>query len=419
MAAPLSTACPLSAGHAEVKDRSNIVRAQGGLPHALDADVAPGLCYCAVDTRRKLELLADASRHDLSCACGSGGIDDHRRRGADGLWLYPVSLPRGGSSIMLKTLLSNACVNDCRYCPLRSGRDTPRCALKPEELASLFMEYARRGRVFGLFLSSGVVRDPDHTMDRMLAAASLLRKKHRYRGYIHLKIIPGSSDAAIEESVRLASAVSLNVETPKASYFRVLSGKKDFERDIVRPIRLISRLTAPGGPRRVKQTTQFVVGAAQEKDSEILQATFGLYRRLGLSRVYFSAYQRGLGEPDLPGERAALSPQELLTREHRLYQADFLLRRYKWDLRDIEFEPDGNLDLSVDPKQRWAQRHPEFFPVRLRSAEKEELLRVPGLGPLTVERIITARRSGALRGLEEVGLRGERLKKAAAYVARD
>ena len=373
-----------------------------------------------MDTQARLELLADASRYDLSCACGAKDGDDHRRRGADGLWLYPVSLPRGGDSIMLKTLMSNACVNDCRYCPFRSGRDTPRCALSPEEVASLFMAYARRGGVFGLFLSSGVVRDPDHTMDRMLAAASLLRKKHQYRGYLHLKIIPGASDAAIEEAVRLASAVSLNVETPKASYFRILSGKKDFDRDIVRPIRLISRLTAPGGPAaRVKQTTQFVVGAAQEKDAEILQAAFGLYRRLGLSRVYFSAYQRGLGEPDLPGERGASSPQDLLTREHRLYQADFLLRRYRWDLRDIEFEADGNLALAADPKERWAQRHPEFFPVRLRRAEKEDLLRVPGLGPTTVERILAARREGGLRSLEDVGLRGARLRKAAAYVARD
>ena len=255
-----------------------------------------------MDTQKKLELLADASRYDLSCACGTKDGDDHRRRGADGTWLYPVSLPSGGTSIMLKTLMSNACVNDCLYCPFRSGQDVPRCTLDPEEVASLYMDYVRRHGVFGLFLSSGVVRDPDHTMDRMLAAASILRKRYQYRGYIHLKVIPGASDAAIETAVGLASAVSLNVEAPKASYFRDLSGKKDFERDIVRPVKLISRLTEPGGRYgRVKQTTQFVVGAAQEKDTEILQATFGLYRRLGLSRVYFSAYQRGLGDPRLPG----------------------------------------------------------------------------------------------------------------------
>jgi predicted DNA-binding helix-hairpin-helix protein len=370
-----------------------------------------------VDTRQKLELLADASRYDLSCACGAKGGDDHRRRGPDGLWLYPVSRPSGGTSIMLKTLMSNVCVNDCKYCPLRRGRDVPRCTLGPDEVAALYMDYVRRHGVFGLFLTSGVMAGPDQTMDRLLAAARILRRRYAYRGYIHLKVIPGASDAAIAEAVSLASAVSLNVEAPKASYFRTLSQSKDFLRDIVRPVKLISSLTAPGSRyARVKQTTQFVVGAAGEKDSEILDATFGLYRRLGLDRVYFSAYQKGQGDASLPGESAAGRPEDLLTREHRLYQADFLLRKYRWDVRDLEFEADGNLALDADPKQRWAQRHPEFFPVRLRSAEREQLLRVPGLGPLTVDRILAARRAGGLRRLEDVGVRGVRLEKAAGYV---
>ncbi len=370
-----------------------------------------------MDTQAKLELLADASRYDLSCACGTKGGEDHRKRGADGLWLYPVSLPRGGTSIMLKTLMSNACANDCRYCPFRSERDVPRCTMTPEEVASVYMDCVKRYGVFGLFLSSGVIGTPDHTMDRMLAAAGILRKQYQYRGYIHLKVIPGASDEAIAQAVRLASAVSLNVEAPKASYFRALSTKKDFERDIVRPIKLISRLTADGGPySRVKQTTQFVVGAAQENDGEILQATFGLYKRWGLSRIYYSAYQRGLGAASLPGERSVTNPQDLLTREHRLYQAEFLMRLYKWDVSDIALEPDGNLSLTADPKQRWAERHPEFFPVKLDSAEKDALLRVPGLGPVTVDRILSARRQGGLRRLEDVGLKGTRLEKAAAYV---
>ena len=370
-----------------------------------------------MDTQQKLELLADASRYDLSCACGTKQGEDHRRRGSDGLWLYPVSLPRGGTSIMLKTLMSNACANDCRYCPFRSGRDVPRCALSPEEVAAVHMDCVRRYGVFGLFLSSGVMGDPDQTMDRMIAATSLLRKQYQYRGYIHLKIIPGASDEAIAQAVALASAVSLNVEVPKASHFKTLSQKKDFDRDIVRPIKLISRLTAPGSRyARVKQTTQFVVGAAQEKDAEILQATYGLYRRWGLDRIYFSAYQKGLGDASLPGENSTAQPADLLTREHRLYQAEFLMRLYKWDVQDIMLEPDGNLSLTADPKQRWAERHPEFFPVRLRSAERDALLRVPGLGPVTVDRILAARREGGLRKLEEVGLRGARLEKASSYV---
>jgi len=371
-----------------------------------------------MDTHDKLALLADASRYDLSCACGGDRNSDHRQRGADGLWLYPASVPRGGQSVMLKTLLSNACVNDCRYCPFRRDRDVPRCTLAPEEVAQAFLEYMRRRQVFGLFLTSGVVRDADHTMDRMIAVARLLRRRHAYRGYLHLKVIPGASDAAIEEAVGLASAVSLNVEVPKGSALAALTAKKDYARDIVRPIRLISRLTARGGPHaRVKQMTQFLVGAADETDAEIVQATFGLYRRLHLSRVYFSAYQRGLGDPSIPGERGGgPARRDLLAREHRLYQADFLLRKYRWDLADILFEPDGSLSLEADPKQRWAERHPECFPVRALSAGRESLLRVPGLGPTAVARLLEARREGVVRSLADVGVRGRRLAKAATYV---
>jgi len=374
-----------------------------------------------VDTLERLRLLADASRYDLSCACGTKRATDHRQRGPGGLWLYPASVPRGGTEVMLKTLLSNACANDCRYCPLRSDRDTPRCTLAPEEVAAAFMDYVRARRVFGLFLTSGVIRDADTTMDRMLAVAQILRRRHAYRGYLHLKVIPGASDAAIEQAVDVANAVSLNVEVPTRGAFRPLSSKKDYDRDIVRPMRLISRLTARGSRRaRVKHTTQFIVGASDETDADIVQATFGLYRRLGLSRVYFSAYQRGLGDGSLPGERAgAAAAEDLLTREHRLYQADFLIRKYRWDADDILFEADGSLPLGTDPKQRWAERHPEFYPVRARSAAREALLRVPGIGPITAGRILRTRREGILRSLADVGLGGKRLARAAPYVVMD
>ncbi|MDY7010138.1 MAG: radical SAM protein [Planctomycetota bacterium] len=369
-----------------------------------------------MDTHRKLELLADDSRYDLSCACGSTD-GDHRRRGPGGTWLYPASLPGGGTSIMLKTLLSNSCVNDCRYCPLRNDQDRRRCALEPEEVAGVFMDYARGEKAFGLFLTSAVIRSPDYTMDRMTATGEILRRKFGYRGYLHLKIIPGASDAAIAKALSLASAVSLNVEAPKRSAFAALSEKKDFDRDIVRPMKLISQLTARGNRyERVKQTTQFIVGASDETDSDIVRATFGLYRRLRLNRVYFSAYQRGLGDPSLPGERnRPARPEDILTREHRLYQADFLIRKYKWDLDDILFEDDDNLSLDIDPKQRWVERHPEFFPVRILSAGREELLRVPGIGPITAGRIIKTRRQGRITGLEDVGLRGKRLQKTLRY----
>ena len=370
------------------------------------------------DTRQKLQALADASRFDLSCACGTRDNDDHRRRGPGGLWLYPVALPSGGTSVMLKTLLSNACVNDCRYCPFRCDQDTRRYTLGPEEVVRAFMDFVRKG-IHGLFLSSGVVRDPDHTMARMATVARILRRRHDYRGFIHLKIIPGASDAAIEDAVSLAGAVSLNVEVPTRSAFTCLATTKDFERDIVRPLKLISRLTARGGPHaRVKQTTQFIVGASTETDSDIVEATGRLYRRWGLSRAYYSAYQRGLGDPALPGERsAAPGAADLLTREHRLYQVDWLLRKYGFAPSEIPFEPDGNLSLHADPKEVWARCHPEFFPLDVNRAQREELLRVPGLGPVSVGRILERRKGGGkLHALDDIGRPGKRLRKAAAYV---
>jgi predicted DNA-binding helix-hairpin-helix protein len=370
-----------------------------------------------MDTQKKLEILSDDAQYDLSCACGSKD-QDRRRRGTDGMWVYPASLPRGGRSIMLKTLLSNVCTNDCQYCPLRNDQDIRRCALEPEEVAGLFLEYVRGGGVHGLFLTSGILRDADHTMDRIIAVASILRRKHQYRGFLHLKVMPGASDGAIETALSLASAVSLNVEAPKRSAFQRLSQKKDFDRDIVRPVKLISRLTGRGQRfAKVKQTTQFIVGAAEESDREIAEATFGLYRRLRLNRVYFTAYQKGLGSADLPGERpGGRNAADLLTREHRLYQMDFLLRKYKWGLGDLDFESDGNLSLTTDPKQRWADCHPEFFPVRLHSAGRKALLRVPGLGPTYADRILETRRNGILHGLRDIGLKGENLRKVGRYV---
>jgi len=373
----------------------------------------------AMDAEEKLALLADDSRYDLSCACGTKDGADHRTRSKDGLWVYPTQVPRGGDQVMLKTLLSNACANDCRYCPLRNDQAARRCSLTPDELARAFMGYLRTGQIFGLFLTSGVIRDADHTMDRMTSAVRILRRKYGFRGYVHMKIIPGASEAAIREALALSSAVSLNVEAPTRGRFRALSDAKDFDRDIVAPMRLISRLTARGSRfSRVKQTTQFVVGASDETDTEIVEATFGLYRRLKLNRIYYSAYQRGLGDPDLPGEHhVPADPGELLTREHRLYQVDWLLRKYGFDADEIPFESDGNLSLEADPKEIWAVQHPEFFPLDMNRAKRRELLRVPGFGPTTVRRIMSIRKEGGrIRSVDQLGKVGKRLTKAATYV---
>ncbi|MBI3986259.1 MAG: radical SAM protein [Lentisphaerae bacterium] len=373
-----------------------------------------------MDTFDKLGILSADSRYDLACACGTNE-QDRRRRGADGHWLYPVTLPNGGRSVLLKTLLSNACANDCKYCPLRSTTNIRRCALTPDETARVFMRYLEQHEIFGLFLSSGMVGSPDRTMEQLNAVAALLRRRHRFRGYIHLKIIPGASDAAIRETLSLASAVSINIETPGEAHCRKLSGRKRFLEDIVHPLKLVARLTSKGERyARVRTTTQFVVGASDENDAEIVKYMGGLYERLRLDRVYFSAYQKGLGAPDIPGETGGTAtPADRLVREHRLYQADFLIRKYGFKADDIPFDDRHNLSLDKDPKECWAERHPDFYPVRINQADREALLRVPGLGLLTVERLLERRRQARLTTLEGLGMRGKRHQKALAYLRFD
>jgi predicted DNA-binding helix-hairpin-helix protein len=293
-----------------------------------------------------------------------------------------------------------------------------RCSLSPQETAKVFLDYYNRREVFGLFLSSGIPGSADAAMARLNATAELLRKKHGYRGYIHLKVIPGASAAAIEESLSLASAVSLNIEAPGEANLAKLSDKKKYIADIIEPIKLISRLTSRGAKYSgVKQTTQFIIGAAGETDTEIVKYMWGLYKRLGLQRIYFSAYQKGLGDKSLPAEKASPDrPSDVFAREHRLYQVDFLLRKYGFAESDIVFERSGNLSLICDPKEAWAKKHPERFPVNVNTASRFELLRVPGLGLVTVDRILQWRMWSRLRGIEDIGKFGARLAKANQYL---
>ncbi|OHB68507.1 MAG: hypothetical protein A2Y77_08720 [Planctomycetes bacterium RBG_13_62_9] len=370
------------------------------------------------DTNRKLEILSEDAKYDLACACGTDE-DEGRRRGGDGRWIYPVALPNGGRSVLFKTLVSNVCTNDCKYCPLRQEQDIRRCSLSPEETVRVFLDYYSRRKVFGLFLSSGVVGTADATMDRLNTTARLLRNRHGFRGYIHLKIIPGAGTGAIEEAVSLASAVSLNIETPGEKHLARLSAKKDFIRDIVEPIKHISRLTARGSRfAGVKQTTQFIVGPAGESDAEIVKYMWGLYDRLRMHRVYFSAYQKGLGDVSLPAEASGAARSDaVFVREHRLYQVDFLMRKYGFCETDIAFDAQGNLSLEIDPKEAWARHHPEFFPVDVNRASRLELLRVPGLGPISVKRLLQLRRTQRIGSLHDLSPVGVRLAKARAYIS--
>ncbi|MGD0573371.1 MAG: radical SAM protein [Sedimentisphaerales bacterium] len=390
------------------------------------------------DTRQKLEILSADAQYDLACACGCKN-DERRRRGAKGSWIYPVTLPNGGSSVLFKTLVSNVCSNDCKYCPLRANQDVRRCTLNEEETVNAFLDYHKRGEVFGLFLSSGVLGTPDATMERLNRIAKILRYRRSYRGYIHLKVIPGASANAIEEAVKLSSAVSLNIETPGAKYLAKLSGKKRFLEDIVEPIKLISRLTGRGNKyERVKQTTQFIVGAADETDSEIVKYMWGLYDRLNLRRIYFSAYQKigeqdsnnlfsprldssqieqsSIDNPQLPIDNRQSSIDNAFVREHRLYQVDFLLRKYGFSESDIIFDQQGNLPLDTDPKESWAKRNPQYFPVDINKASKDELLRVPGLGQISVDRILEQRKTSRIHSINDIGKSTSLLTKATDYL---
>ncbi|MFA7486447.1 MAG: helix-hairpin-helix domain-containing protein, partial [Phycisphaerae bacterium] len=265
--------------------------------------------------------------------------------------------------------------------------------------------------------SSGVIGSADATMEKLIAVPRLLRRKYGFKGYVHLKIIPGCSDAAVEEAISLSNAVSLNIETPGADYLNKLSKRKDYLKDIISPMKLISKLTAKGSRfEKVKQTTQFIVGAAGEPDRDIIKYMWGLYDRLKLQRIYFSAYQKSLGDDNLTGNRNIYEPQNVFIREHRLYQADFLMRKYGFSEQDIIFNSDGNLSLEDDPKSAWAQAHPEYFPVNINSASKYQMLRVPGLGPLTVKNILEIRKHRKLRSLDDIGKIGVRLAKAGKYL---
>ncbi len=373
-----------------------------------------------MDTQSKLEILSEDSQYDLACACGSKGGADHRKRNATGdRWLYPVALPQGGYSILLKTLLTNACSNDCKYCPLRAKTDVRRCAIEPAEMARIFMDYLRKRNIFGLFLSSGVPGTPDGGMQQLIDTVSILRRRHAFRGYVHLKILPGASDAAIEEAMRISTAVSLNIEVPGRDHFKKISSSKDYDRDIIRPLKLMSRLSAKGGAAQgVKCTTQFIVGASDESDADIIKYMDGLYKRLKFRRVYFSAYQPGLGDPSIPGESRMelVSSGASLTREHRLYQTDFLMRQYGFKLDEIPLGANGRLDLEKDPKQLWADAHPENFPVNVNKATKTELLRIPGIGPRSASRIIATRlQHGRLSDIDCTGLKGVALAQAKSY----
>ncbi|MBW2264141.1 MAG: putative DNA modification/repair radical SAM protein [Deltaproteobacteria bacterium] len=362
-----------------------------------------------MERRESLRALAEAARYDLSCACG----DSDRTRGPLGQWIYPAAMPDGGTRPIIKAAQTSACERNCSYCALRSGTDRPEHSLAPEEMARAFVEAHSAGLVQGLFLSSAISGGPVRTMDQLLATSEILRRRHRFRGYLHLKIIPGCEQAQVERAMALATRVSVNLEVPGREHLAQVCPRKDFDDELLRPMRWIARLLEARKTNARSHTTQFVVGASNESDREIVTRAHDLYENLGLARAYYSKFQ------PVPGTPLENRPPTTFLREHRLYQADFLMRKYGYASGDIPFEPDGNLSTERDPKQAWADIHPEMFPLEVNLADREELLRVPGLGPVGVDRIIDRRRSSTLRDAEEMGIAHHLAARAERYLLFD
>jgi putative DNA modification/repair radical SAM protein len=364
-----------------------------------------------VDVVEKIEALGESAQFDLCNACGAAT----RKRDDLGRWIYPAALPDGKRVRVLKVLMTNVCEKNCYYCGVRASRDVPRTSFQAEELARAFDRMHRADLVDGLFLSSAVCAGADRTMDRMIACVDLIRNAYQFPGYVHLKLLPGASEAHIERAVQLAHRVSVNLEAPSAERLAAIAPHKDFFHELAEPMRIAKRLIDASGGRLAPagQTTQFVVGAAGEPDQEILSATARLYRELDLRRAYYSAFQPVRNTP-LDGRMPTPA-----WREHRLYQADWLLRFYGFRYEDLVFDPVGNLPRSADPKLMWAQAHPELFPVEVNRATREELLRVPGLGPRSVARLLSWRREGKLQELSDLSRAGAVASRASAFVLLD
>ncbi|MBN1487253.1 MAG: radical SAM protein [Anaerolineae bacterium] len=322
--------------------------------------------------------------------------------------IHHAATPKGRIPL-LKTLLSSACEQNCAYCPFRMGRDFQRATFTPDELARLFLKIHQQGIAKGIFLSSAIVGGGPRTQDRILAAAEILRVNYKYRGYLHVKIMPGAEKDQIAAAMQWADRVSINLEAPNAQRLTQLAPQKQFSEQLFERLKWIHELrqTAPHAP---SATTQFVVGAAGESDLELLNTTGHLYDQMGLARVYFSRFSP---ISDTPLENVSPTSHQ---REQRLYQASFLLRDYGFSVEEMPYDHEGNLPLNEDPKLVWAEQNLKDLPVELNTADRTQLLRIPGIGPLGAERILRARNQGKLRDLSTLHKLGVATQRAAPFI---
>lgn len=372
----------------------------------------------------KLNILADAAKYDV--ACTSSGVD--RRNDGTGLGNCMKagichSFSADGRCIsLLKILFTNECIFDCKYCINRSSNDVPRASFTPDEVCTLMMEFYRRNYIEGLFLSSGILKSPDYTMELIYATLYKLRTEYNFQGYIHVKAIPGASPALIQRTGFLADRMSVNLELPTAESLRMLAPHKN-RKNILAPMRLVQNkmlenkqeiVAYRNAPQFVPagQSTQMIIGATPETDYQIINVAESLYKKFELKRVFYSAFVHVNDDSSLPARTDSGPP---LLREHRLYQADWLLRFYGFEAKELLSEENPNFNVLLDPKCNWALKHLETFPVEINRADYYTLLRVPGIGCKSAERIVKARRTAVL-SFEDLKKFGVVLKRALYFI---
>ena len=354
-----------------------------------------------MDADDKLELLSEDARFE---ACDSFTPRRPKKRSkAKG-----AQAQDGTSVALFRVLQSNSCEWDCPYCPLRRSNDVERATLEPEELARLFMARVEAGAADGLFLSSAVAGGLRPAMGRMLDTVELLRARYGYAGYVHLKLMPGTRADEVERAATLADRVSINLEAPNGERLKRIAPERRWS-SIMEPMRQV-REAQQEGFLPSGQATQMVVGAAGESDREIVTATTRMYTEFEMRRVYFNAFRPQAGTP-----MASHEPTPFV-RQQRLQEADWLLRHYGFKPAELPFDPDDNLPLQLDPKFAWALAHPECFPLEVNTADPEELLRVPGIGPISLQRILAIRRSVHFREVDHVRKLGVVAEKARHFL---
>jgi len=363
-----------------------------------------------LDVLDKLQILGEGAKYDVcaSTATKSSKIINPAIGSTSPSGICHSFTPDGRCISLFKVLLTNYCEKDCAYCPNRIDRNVPRSRFTADELVNVFMEFYRRNYVEGLFLSSGIFHSTSATMDEMIKVAEILRNHHKFGGYIHLKILPGSSAAEIQAAAAVADRISLNMEAPSDRHLAKLSRTKQYGPEIIGTMAKIGAYVARY--KDVSHTTQYIVGAAQESDRDILTSAASLYKGYALKRAYFSAFQP---VKHTPLETVSATP---LIRENRLYQSDFLLRLYGFHLGEFVFDAGGNLDPDIDPKLAYALNHPELFPLDINQASYQQLLKVPGIGPRSASRIVQVRRTHRLNDPRELKNAGVVLKRSLSFI---